>query len=89
MTPRNVPAVTGSFDGGEKRKPGRIRNVTVRPPSERVGKPAATSGTSRAPAAPEASAKLKSFAQVAYWNCTCHGLKAVCVAAGSVDVAPR
>ena len=31
----NVSAVTGSFDGGEKRKPGRIVNVYVRPSADR------------------------------------------------------
>jgi hypothetical protein len=45
----NVRAVTGSFEGGEKRKPGRIVKVYVVPSAERVGSAAATSGSSREP----------------------------------------
>jgi hypothetical protein len=51
----NVAAVTGSFDGGEKRKPGRITNVHVRPSPDTVGIAAATSGRRRPPAAPPTS----------------------------------
>ena len=43
-------AVTGWPDGGEKRYPGRIWKVYVRPPSETAGAAVATSGTSSAPA---------------------------------------
>ena len=49
---RKVSAVTGSFDGGEKRKPGRMRNVYVRPSCETVGIAAAISGRSRLPVVP-------------------------------------
>ena len=45
-----VCAVTGSFDGGEKRKPLRIVNVYVFPSAERSGSDWATSGTSCEPA---------------------------------------
>src|SRR5215218_7350774 len=45
-----VSAVTGSFDGGEKRKPGRMRKEYVRPSVDTVGGAAATSGTTRHPA---------------------------------------
>jgi len=48
----NVCAVTGSFEGGEKRKPRRIVNVYVLPSAERVGSASATSGVSWAPPAP-------------------------------------
>lgn len=41
-----VCAVTGAFEGGEKRKPFRIVNVYVFPSAERFGKATATSGTS-------------------------------------------
>ena len=33
-----VSAVTGSFEGGEKRMPGRITNVYERPPSLTIGR---------------------------------------------------
>jgi hypothetical protein len=46
----NVSAVTGWFDGGEKRTPDRIRNVYVRSSRETVGRLAAISGTSCQPA---------------------------------------
>ena len=39
-----VAAVTGSFEGGENVKPGRIRKVYVLPPSVTLGMAAATSG---------------------------------------------
>ena len=52
---RNDSAPTSSCDGGENPKPGRTRNAYVRPPSVTRGQPAATSGTSRVPAAPAAS----------------------------------
>ena len=45
----NAAAVTGSFDGGEKRNPRRILNVYVSPSGETDGCPRATSGWSRAP----------------------------------------
>src|SRR4051794_39647096 len=48
----NVSAVTGSLEGGENRNPGRIRNVYVRPPCERVGMASAISGRRVAPPAP-------------------------------------
>ena len=51
----NVAAVTGSFDGGEKRKPRRMRKVYVRPSAETRGMAAATSGRSRFPAGPAVS----------------------------------
>ena len=50
-----VSAVTSSFDGGEKRMPGRITNVYERPPSLTVGAARAASGTSRRPASPGSS----------------------------------
>ena len=43
----NVCAVTGSFEGGENRKPLRMVNVYVFPPSDGFGSAAATSGSSR------------------------------------------
>ena len=52
---RNVCAVTSLSEGGEKRKPDRMRNVYVRPSGERVGIAAATSGLSRAPSGPAES----------------------------------
>ena len=45
----NASAVTGSFDGGEKRNPRRTVNTYVRPSADTVGGPPATSGTSLAP----------------------------------------
>jgi hypothetical protein len=51
----NVCAVTGWFDGGEKRKPWRIVNVYVLPSCERVGSDCATSGISCEPACPALS----------------------------------
>src|SRR5436190_13231747 len=48
-------AVTGWFDGGANRKPGRTRKTYVRPSGEGVGTDSATSGTSCAPAAPASS----------------------------------
>ena len=45
----NAAAVTGSFDGGEKRKPSRILNVYLSPSGEMDGCPLATSGWSVAP----------------------------------------
>ena len=50
-----VSAVTGWFEGGEKRMPGRITNVYERPPSLTVGAARAASGTSRSPASPGSS----------------------------------
>ncbi len=55
MLARKVSAVIGAPDGGEKRSPGRMRNVYVRPSAETVGAAAAASGTSVRPAAPSAS----------------------------------
>ena len=55
MLARKVSAVIGAPDGGEKRRPGRMRNVYVRPSAETVGAEAAASGTSVRPAAPSAS----------------------------------
>ena len=60
-----VCAVTSWFDGGEKRKPGRITNVYVRPPSLTVGAARAASGTSRRPAGPGSSATVSSAEQIA------------------------
>ena len=51
MLERNVSAVTGAPDGGEKRNPARIWKVYVRPSADTSGGAAATSGTSRRPAA--------------------------------------
>lgn len=48
----NVCAVTGSFEGGEKRNPLRIVNVYVLPSADRAGSDWATSGTTREPAGP-------------------------------------
>src|SRR5919204_1295189 len=62
----NVDAVTGSFDGGEKRKPGRILNVYVVPPPVGVGTASATSGTMREPSGAGLSGYVTRFAQVAY-----------------------
>ena len=45
----NVSAVTGWFEGGEKRKPLRISKVYERPSADRVGSAWATSGISREP----------------------------------------
>ena len=78
----NVLAVTDSFDGGEKRKPRRIRNEYVSPSADTFGAAAATSGTTRQPAGADASGWFISFAQVAYSSCHCHGLVAI---AGSVS----
>ena len=62
----NVIAVTASFDGGEKRKPGRILNVYVVPPAVGEGTDAATSGTMRAPSGAGLSGYVTRFAHVAY-----------------------
>src|SRR5712691_1528792 len=51
----NVCAVTGSFEGGEKRNPLRILNVYVLPSADRAGSDWATSGTTREPAGPALS----------------------------------
>ena len=45
----NVAAVTGSFEGGEKRKPVLMWKVYVRPSAETAGIAAAISGRSWAP----------------------------------------
>ena len=45
----NAAGVTGSSDGGEKRKSSRRVNVKVRRSAETDGGPVATSGWSRAP----------------------------------------
>jgi hypothetical protein len=58
-------AVTGSFDGGEKRKPCRIRNRYVSRSVETRGYFNAASGTTVDAAAADASGKLTSFRQVA------------------------
>ena len=58
----NVLAVTTSFDGGEKRKPGRILNVYVVPPAVGTGTASATSGTMRDPSGPALSGYLTRFA---------------------------
>ena len=50
-----VCAVTGWFDGGEKRMPGRIVNVYERPSLLTVGRARAASGTRRRPPAPGSS----------------------------------
>ena len=55
MVALNVSAVTAWPEGGENRKPARIRNVYVRPSADTSGSAAATSGRSVRPAAPEAS----------------------------------
>src|SRR5512133_2390735 len=44
-----VSAVTGAFEGGEKRKPLRILKMYVLPSAERVGSDRATSGSSCEP----------------------------------------
>ncbi len=49
---RTASAVTGWFDGGENRYPGRIVNTYVLPPAESSGIPAAISGCSCAPPGP-------------------------------------
>src|SRR5215468_3323244 len=59
-------AVTGWFDGGERRIPGRIVNVYARPSLLTVGRLRAASGTRRRPPGPVSSGKLSSVAQVAY-----------------------
>jgi hypothetical protein len=46
----SVSAVTGWFDGGEKRKPLRIVNVYVLPSAERSGSASATSAVTCEPA---------------------------------------
>src|SRR5262245_40139742 len=61
-----VCAVTGWFEGGENRTPGRIVNVYVRPSLLTVGRLRAASGTRRRPPGPVSSGKLSSVAQVAY-----------------------
>src|SRR6478609_8741549 len=70
MVDLNVSAVTCSFDGGEKRKPGRILKVYVFPPSVGVGTASATSGTMWEPAGAGLSGYVTRFAHVAYpnWN---------------------
>ena len=55
MLARKVSAVIGAPDGGEKRRPGRMRNEYVRPSAETAGAEAAASGTRARPAAPSAS----------------------------------
>src|SRR5262245_36383606 len=62
----NVVAVTSSFEGGEKRSPGRITKVYTRPPSLTVGAARAASGTSCSPAAPGSSGLLSRLEQIAY-----------------------
>jgi hypothetical protein len=76
----NVSAVTASFDGGEKRKPGRIANVYVVPPSVGAGTASATSGTIRDPSGAGLSGYVTKFAHVAYEIC------GVAPSAGSSDV---
>ena len=61
----NVDAVTGSFDGGENRKPVRILNRYVVPPAVGVGTASATSGTMRDPCGAGLSGYVTRFAQVA------------------------
>ena len=61
----NVVAVTASFDGGEKRKPGRILNVYLVPPAVGAGVASATSGTMREPSGAGLSGSVTRFAQVA------------------------
>jgi hypothetical protein len=61
----NVAAVTGAFDGGEKRKPRRIVKVYDRPPSLGVGTASATSGTIRDPSGAALSGYVTRFAHVA------------------------
>ena len=60
-----VDAVTGSFDGGENRNPGRILNVYVVPPAVGVGTASATSGTMRDPSGAGLSGYVTKFAHVA------------------------
>jgi hypothetical protein len=48
-------ASSAAPDGGEKRRPLRIRNVYVRPSADRAGMATAASGRNRCPAAPAAS----------------------------------
>src|SRR4051794_15803722 len=48
-------AVTGTPDGGENCRPGRMRNVHVRPSADPDGSPTAAWGTSFLPATPLAS----------------------------------
>jgi hypothetical protein len=55
MACRKVRAVTGSPEGGEKRKPARMVIVSREPSSATLGIPRATSGMIRAAAAPGAS----------------------------------
>ena len=50
-----VAAVTGSPDGGEKRKPLRIVNVYVLPSLEGAGREAASSGSTSEPLGARAS----------------------------------
>ena len=61
----NVVAVTASFEGGEKRKPGRILNVYVVPPAVGAGTASATSGTMRDPSGAGLSGYVTRFAHVA------------------------
>src|SRR5262245_3841698 len=61
-----VCAVTGWFEGGEKRMPGRIVNTYERPSSLTLGRLRAASGTRRRPPGPASSGKPSSVAQVAY-----------------------
>jgi hypothetical protein len=51
----NVCAVTGWFDGGEKRKPRRIVNVYVLSSADLAGSDRATSGIGSDPAGPAVS----------------------------------
>src|SRR5205823_10532549 len=60
----NVDAVTGSFDGGENRKPRRILNVYVVPPAVGVGTEPATSGTMRDPSGAGLSGYVTRVARV-------------------------
>ena len=61
----NVEAVTTSFDGGEKRKPGAILNVYVLPASVGVGIATAASGIILDPAGAGLSGYVTRFAHVA------------------------
>src|SRR3989442_16031175 len=60
----NVDAVTGSFDGGENRKPRRILNVYVVPPAVGGGTESATSGAMRDPSGAGLSGYITRFAHV-------------------------
>ena len=53
--PASARRVELQFEGGEKRKPCRIRKVYVRPSAEMAGMAAATSGTRREPSGAGAS----------------------------------